>query len=103
MNTKLLKLKQLDLIEITWLDAYCSPDGWVFALEIDWKKKYKNMIRKTTGLFLKETPEIIAVCQSYQPEKDSDKDYEVDNIFQIPKGAILKIEKKQKERKESLK
>ena len=98
-----MKLQQWDLIEITWTDALYGDEGWIWLSEIDWKMIENKMIHKTIGYLVKETPKMIAVCQSYrvEPEQGGKRkgDYSIETPIEIPKPVVIRIKKLKEDRK----
>lgn len=85
-----MKFNKFDKIEIEWLDSK-HDSGW--QREKKFKTEYLDLCEKTLGYFLRATKHSIIVFQSYSVKEDAEEGYEIDAIMEIPKKAIVKINK----------
>jgi len=85
-----MKYNKFDKIEIEWLDSK-HETGWL--REKNFKTEYLDLCEKTVGYFLRATKHSIIVIQSYSVKEDIKGGFEIDAIMEIPKKAIVKINK----------
>ena len=79
--------KDYKKIEIEWLDSM-HDSGWQKFSNFD---PSENLLKhKTMGYLIYESKTLVAVCQSFGVERE---DPTIDNVMQIPKCAIKKINK----------
>lgn len=72
---------ELPVVHIIWIDSEANT-GWTKR-----KKLAKTLERShSAGFLMDDTPEIVTLAVSFDPETDS-----VNNYKYIPKGAILEM------------
>ena len=85
----MVETKLGDKLEITWIDAQQDSD-WQDYIDLDINELCEFV---TTGYFLKEGTNYIALCQSFDNQILQDGRGLIDSIMQVPKATIRNIRK----------